>query len=58
MVLFSISMPTVADKPIVREVSQDWHTNISAEDGTIVEIEVLGGTGRAQCISRQGGLAP
>jgi len=25
--------------PIVREVSQDWHTNISyAEDGTIVEI--------------------
>jgi uncharacterized protein YuzE len=32
----------VADKPIVREVSQDWNTNISyAEDGTIVEIVVL-----------------
>ena len=30
------------DKPIVREVSQDWHTHISyAEDGTIVEIVVL-----------------
>ena len=33
----------VSDKPIVREVSQDWHTNISyAEDGTIVEIVLLG----------------
>jgi hypothetical protein len=32
----------VSDKPIVREVSQDWHTNISyAEDGTIVEIVLL-----------------
>jgi uncharacterized protein YuzE len=32
----------VADKPIVREVSQGWHTNISyAEDGTIVEILLL-----------------
>ena len=31
----------VSDKPIVRETSQDWHTNISyAEDGTIVEIVV------------------
>lgn len=30
------------DKPIVREESQDWHTNISyAEDGTIVEIVLL-----------------
>jgi len=30
------------DKPIVREVTQDWHTNISyAEDGTIVEIVLL-----------------
>jgi hypothetical protein len=29
-------------KPIMREVSQDWHTHISyAEDGTIVEIVVL-----------------
>ena len=29
-------------KAIVREVSQDWHTNISyAEDGTIVEIVLL-----------------
>jgi hypothetical protein len=32
----------ISDKPIVREVSQDWHTNISyAEDGTIVEIVLL-----------------
>lgn len=32
----------VSDKAIVREVSQDWHTNISyAEDGTIVEIVLL-----------------
>ena len=32
----------VSDKPIVREVSQDWHTNISyAEDGTVVEIVLL-----------------
>jgi hypothetical protein len=32
----------VSDKPIVRETSQDWHTNISyAEDGTIVEIVLL-----------------
>jgi len=30
------------DKPIVREVSPDWHTNISyAEDGAIVEIVLL-----------------
>lgn len=32
----------VSDKPIVREVSQGWHTNISyTEDGTIVEIVLL-----------------
>jgi hypothetical protein len=32
----------VSDKSIVREVSQDWHTNISfAEDGSIVEIVLL-----------------
>ena len=32
----------ISDKPIVREVSQDWHTHISyAEDGTIVEIVLL-----------------
>jgi len=32
----------MSDKPIVREVSQDWHINISyAEDGTIVEIVLL-----------------
>jgi Protein of unknown function (DUF2283) len=32
----------MSDKPIVRETSQDWHTNISyAEDGTIVEIVLL-----------------
>lgn len=32
----------VSDKPIVREESQNWHTNISyAEDGSIVEIVLL-----------------
>jgi hypothetical protein len=32
----------LSDKAILREVSQDWHTNISyAEDGTIVEIVLL-----------------
>lgn len=32
----------VSDKPITREVSQGWHTNISyAEDGSIVEIVLL-----------------
>ncbi len=33
----------LSDKPIHREVSQDWCTNISyAEDGTAVEIVILG----------------
>ena len=32
----------VSDKPIVREVSQNWHANLSlAEDGSIVEIVLL-----------------
>ena len=32
----------VSDKPIVREVSQDWQTNISyAVDGSIVKIVLL-----------------
>ena len=32
----------VSEKQIVREVSQDWHTNIRyAEDGSIVEIVLL-----------------
>jgi hypothetical protein len=32
----------VSEKQIVREVSQDWHTNISyAEDGSMVEIVLL-----------------
>ncbi len=32
----------VSDKPIARETSQDWNTNISfAEDGTVVEIVLL-----------------
>ena len=32
----------VSDKPITREVSQGWHTNIShAEDVSIVEIVLL-----------------
>ena len=32
----------LADKPIVKERSQDWNTHLSyAEDGTIVEIVIL-----------------
>ena len=32
----------VSEKQIVREVSQDWHTNIGyAEDASIVEIVLL-----------------
>ena len=32
----------LSDKPIVRELSQGWHTNISyAEDGSIVELVLL-----------------
>lgn len=32
----------VSDKPVHREVSQDWRTHISyAEDGTAVEVVVL-----------------
>jgi len=32
----------VSDKPVAREVSQGWNTNISfAEDGSIVEILLL-----------------
>ena len=32
----------LSDKPIVREVSQDWNTHVSyAADGTVVEIVVL-----------------
>jgi len=31
-----------SEKPIVREMSQDWNVNVSyAEDGSIVEIVVL-----------------
>ena len=32
----------LSDKPISREVSQDWNTHISyAEDGTAVEIVII-----------------
>ena len=32
----------VSEKQIVRELSQDWHTNVSyAEDGSVVEIVLL-----------------
>jgi hypothetical protein len=35
----------LTDKPIVREVSQDWNTHISyAADGSTVEIVVLDAT--------------
>lgn len=32
----------LSEKPIVKEVSQDWNTHISyAEDGSIVEVVIL-----------------
>ncbi|MGQ4880021.1 DUF2283 domain-containing protein [Billgrantia sp. LNSP4103-1] len=32
----------LSDKPIVKELSQDWNTHVSyAEDGTLVEIVIL-----------------
>jgi hypothetical protein len=32
----------LSDKPITRQVSQDWHTNVSyADDGSVVEIVLL-----------------
>lgn len=32
----------IADKPVVRETSQDWNTHVSfAADGTVVEVVVL-----------------
>ena len=35
----------LSDKPITREVSQDWNTHISyAADGTMVEIVVIDAT--------------
>jgi uncharacterized protein YuzE len=38
---------SLSDKPIVREVSQDWNINISyAEDGTITNIVILGARDR------------
>jgi len=31
-----------SDKPVVREVSEDWNTHISyAEDGAVVELVIL-----------------
>ena len=33
---------SLSDKPVVREVSQDWRTHISyAADGTVVETVIL-----------------
>lgn len=41
----------VSEKPVVRETSQGWHTNVSyAEDGSIVELVFLG--------AKQTGLLP
>ena len=32
----------LSEKPIVKEVSQDWNTHISyADDGTVVEVVIL-----------------
>lgn len=32
----------LSDKPIAREVSQDWHTHVGyAVDGTVVEMVIL-----------------
>lgn len=41
----------LSDKPVVREVSQDWNTHVSyAEDGSAVEIVVL--DVRSSCLRR------
>ena len=45
----------VSDKPITREVSQDWNTNISsAEDGSIVKIVLLDAKKSVFCVSNFG----
>lgn len=32
----------MSDKPIAREISQDWNTHVSfAADGTVVEVVIL-----------------
>jgi hypothetical protein len=32
----------LSDKPVVREVSQDWHTHVSfAADGSVVETVII-----------------
>jgi hypothetical protein len=32
----------LSDKPVVREISQDWHTHVSfAADGSVVETVIL-----------------
>ena len=32
----------LSDKPVAREVSQDWNVNVSyAEDGSVVELVIL-----------------
>ena len=37
-----ILVPRLSDKPVVRETSQDWSTQVSyAADGSIVELVVL-----------------
>lgn len=40
----------LSDKPIVREVSQDWHTHIAyAADGTVVETTMVCRTSSRLC---------
>lgn len=45
----------LSDKPVTREVSQDWNVNVGyAEDGSVVELVILDAV-RAGIISFQGG---
>ncbi|MGP1680247.1 MAG: DUF2283 domain-containing protein [Burkholderiales bacterium] len=45
----------LSDKPVAREVSQDWNVNVSyAEDGSVVELVILGAA-KAGFMPFQGG---
>jgi hypothetical protein len=49
----------LSDKPVYREISQDWNTHISyAEDGTTVEIVLLDAKANGAYPSGAGSLKP
>ena len=48
----------LSDKPVAREVSQDWNVNVSyAEDGSVVELVILDAV-KAACASSLSTAAP